>query len=217
MNETTTNRRPLHLVWDRDIVVAMAATNLAWGIQPCALCKALHQLHGWLRFEVSYNDRGEMDGLRAVSCDRKPGGRYTHPDPTLRPPAPGFTLGVRTDDARPGKVLYALRDDRTRDEVFACWFDDGIPASIQFHVGNAIAATYGDDEIWDDERINMVGEFNQSATADGCRICGQALFHHDRLVVRVAWDQDPAVTNRLRDLLVIACGPAATIPGPVQP
>ncbi|MEU0770536.1 hypothetical protein [Streptomyces albogriseolus] len=66
-------RKPLHMVWDPAIVMQMAVANPEWGGLPCPLDGQRNFEHRWIRHEVSYNDLGEMDGLRTVACNLTPG------------------------------------------------------------------------------------------------------------------------------------------------
>ncbi|MFJ9719982.1 hypothetical protein ACIRPQ_29320 [Streptomyces sp. NPDC101213] len=212
--ETRPVRRPLHLLWDAPIVQAMAAANPNWGTLPCPLDGQANRSHAWIRHEVAYDDRGEMDRIKAVACSIRPEPKPVWGAWTMtigRKPAVGFELG-RTPGARPGTVAVHITDLRTGEKVFHCLFADDDVAGVHFHVGNAVAATYGDEQVWDADRIREVARRSPSLLEDACRVCGLPFGRHERLVVRAAWwpAEEPP---RLRDVLVIACGPDVVAPG----
>ncbi|KUL23184.1 hypothetical protein [Streptomyces regalis] len=207
-------RRPTSWEWDAEMITGMAARTLLWGLTPCPLDGRENQLHDWMRFEVSYNDKGDIHGLTTIACDLMP----KHEDEPKsafemsihRIPALDFDLRSSVN-FRPGMVLISIRDERTSEDVFSCLFELNDAPGQHFHVGNAIDATHGDEGVWDHERIMTAAGRNPSFPHEQCRICGQEFQHHERLVLRVARgdEHDPA---KIRCALVIACGPEADIP-----
>ncbi|MFD3667233.1 hypothetical protein [Streptomyces sp. NPDC058672] len=207
-------RRPAHWEWDAEMITGMAARTLLWGLTPCPLDQMENQLHDWMRFEVSYNDKGDVDGLKPIACALMP---QPEDDPKSafemsihRIPALEFELRSSVN-FRPGMVLISIKDERTGEDVFSCLFEPNDAPGQHFHVGNAIDATHGDEGVWDHERIMTATGRNPSFLHEECRICNQAFGQHERLVLRVAHgdEHDPA---KIRCALVIACGPNADIP-----
>lgn len=208
-------RRPAYWEWDAEMITNMAARTPLWGLAQCQLDGHEHQLHRWIRFEVSCNDQGDIDGLTPTACDLMP----AHEDDPKsafemsihRIPALGFDLRSNVH-YRHGKVLISIKDERTGQDVFSCLFDLNDAPGQLHHVGNAIDATHGDERVWDHTRIILAGARNPNLPHEECRICNRKFREHKHLVLRVARDTEDAA--KITCALVIACGPNADIPEP---